>query len=457
MTAANPVVERMSRAELQELVSAAAVAAVRRAAATEPFYRWFYAESDVRPERLRTLADVRRYVPMVRKQDLLAFQETLPGGGATPTDPRARQLHLTSGTSGVGREIYPRIGDDLAGLGIPGAYEYLWAGLVPGDRLLLTIPYSQTMAGPYFQETCAAAGVIPINGFTGSTTERIEMLYRFACSGVSATPSYVHRLTLEARQFGRRPHEDLPSLKAIFLSGEAYGVGWAQETAEFWGATVYEGWGATQTLGVTMCTCTGGAVTVGSDGLPRHSVLHGLDHRCWIEIVDADGEQVEAGEFGEIVVTMLRPSGQPAIRFRMGDKVQLLDPETCGCGRPFSCYAAGTIGRVDDMMKIRGMNVWPDAVDAVVLRSPVVDYRGRIFSDATGRESVDLVIALESGTPPRSAAELPGQLRRALKQKVGISVDVSVVDVEHMPEQQFKSRRWRDDRAARADEVVLHV
>lgn len=456
MVVANPVIERMSRAELLDLVSAGTVAAVRRAAATVPFYRWYYAGFDVRPERLRTLDDVRRHVPMVRKQDLLAFQETLPGGGATPTDPRARQLHLTSGTSGVGREVYPRTSDDLAGLGIPAAYEYLWADLVPGDRLMLTIPYSQTMAGPYFQETCAAAGLIPINGFTGTTTERIEMLYRFACSGLSATPSYVHRLTLEAKQLGRAPREDLPSLKAIFLSGEAYGAGWALETAEFWGATVYEGWGATQTLGVAMSTCTGGAVAVGSDGVPRHSVLHGLDHRCWIDVVDQDGNPVGVGEFGEIVVTMLRPSGQPAIRFRMGDKVQLLDPGACGCGRPFSCYAAGTIGRVDDMIKIRGMNVWPDAVDAVVLRSPVVDYRGRLFSDDSGRESVDLEIALEPGTPTTMAAELPGDLRRALKEKVGITVDIRVVGVEHMPEQQFKSRRWRDERAVRTEEV-LHV
>src|SRR3954454_20065887 len=102
MAIANSVIERMNRAELLELVSAATLAAVRRAADTVPFYRWFYAELGVRPERLGTLEDVRRNVPTVRKQDLLAFQETQPGGGAAPTDPSVRQLHLTSGTSGVG-------------------------------------------------------------------------------------------------------------------------------------------------------------------------------------------------------------------------------------------------------------------------------------------------------------------------------------------------------------------
>ncbi|GGM20690.1 phenylacetate--CoA ligase family protein [Dactylosporangium sucinum] len=449
MPVANPVIERMSRADLLGFVERAAVAAVRRAAETSPLHRWRYARTDLRPERLRTLDDVRRHVPTVTKLDLLEFQETLPGGGAEPADPTVRQLHLTSGTSGVGREIYPRGSHDLAGLGIPGAYEYLWGGLVPGDRLMLTIPYGQTMAGPYFQETCAAAGLVPINAFAGSTADRLRDLQRFACAGLSGTPSYVHRLTLEAREAGLDPARDLPSLKAIFLSGEPYGPAWAHDVATFWRATVCEGWGATQTLGVAMCTCERGAVRLDEDGTARHALLHGLDHRCWIEVLDPDGNPVGPGETGEIVVTMLRPSAQPTIRFRMADKVQLLEPGSCGCGRPLSCYAAGTIGRVDDMMKIRGMNVWPDAIDAVLLRSPVVDYRGRIYSDDRGRESVDVTIALESGTPPESAAALPERLRHAVKRAVGITVDISVVDVRQMPVQQFKSRRWRDDRAVR--------
>lgn len=445
MSVANPVIEGMDEAELLGLVSRAAVAAVRRAAATSSLYQWFYARTDLRPERLRTLDDVRRHVPMVTKQDLLDFQRTLPGGGASPADPSVRQLHLTSGTSGAGREIYPRDGRDLAGLGIPGAYEYLWAGLAPGDRLMLTIPYSQTMAGPYFQETCAAAGLVPVNGFAGSTADRLRDLERFACAGISATPSYVHRLTLEAKESGLR----LPSLKAIFLSGEPYGAAWAHDTAAFWGATVCEGWGATQTLGVAMCTCERGAVTVDGDGAARHAVLHGLDHRCWIEVVHPDGSPVEPGETGEIVVTVLRPSAQPAIRFRMADKVRLLPRGSCGCGRPTSCYAAGTIGRVDDMLKIRGMNVWPDAMDAVLLRAPVVDYRGRVYSDERGREAVGVTVAFAPGTPPESVADLPSRLRQAVKREVGISVDITVVDPGQMPEQQFKSRRWRDDRAVR--------
>jgi len=457
VSVANPVVERLTRADLRAFVSRAVVAAVRRAAATSPLYAWFYGRAGVRPELLSTIDEVRRHVPLLSKQDVLAFQQTLPGGGATPTDPAVRQLHLTSGTSGAGREIYPRDSNDLAGLGIPGAYEYLWAGLRPGDRLMLTIPYSQTMAGPYFQETCAAAGLVPVNAFAGSTADRLRDLYRFACAGISGTPSYVHRLTLEAREQGLRPATDLPSLRAVFVSGEPYGAGWAHDIGAFWGATVCEGWGATQTLGVAMCTCEHGAVLLDADGAPAHGVLHGLDHRCWIEVVGPDGTPVEPGQTGEIVVTTLRPGGQPTIRFRMADRVRLLEPGSCGCGRALSCYAAGTIGRVDDMIKIRGMNVWPDAVDAVLLRSPVVDYRGRVYSDERGRESVEVTIAFAAGTPPSAVADHPERLRHAVRQAVGVTVDIRVVDPADMPEEQFKSRRWRDERAVREAPVGSHA
>jgi phenylacetate-CoA ligase len=300
------------------------------------------------------------------------------------------------------------------------------------------------MAGPYFQDTCAAAGLVPVNGFAGNTLERLEQLYRFGCAGISGTPSYLHRLTQAAREQGRAPAHDLPSLKAIFVSGEPYGADWAAETGAFWGAQVCEGWGATQTLGVALCTCETGAVGTGPDGRPRHAVLHGLDHRTWIEVLDPLGDPVGPGDSGEIVVTMLRPSGQPTIRFRMADRVQLLAPGSCPCGRPFSCYRAGSIGRVDDMMKIRGMNVWPAAVDAIVLRAPVLDYRGRIWTDDGGRERVGITVAVDAG----AAAGLPDRLRQELKAAVGVSVEVSVL-VGGLPEEQFKSRRWQDQRVVR--------
>lgn len=443
MSAANAVIEAMPADRLQAMVGRRLRHVVRSAYREVPFYRWYYDRLGFDPDGVASVDDLAR-IPTVTKRDLLEFQAGRPVAGER--DPALRQIHLTSGTSGVGRESHPRYAEDMEAVGIGGAYEFLWAGLVPGERLLLTIPYSQTMAGPHFQATCKAAGLVPVNAFATGTTERVAQLYRFACAGLSATPSYVHALTLEARRQGRRPDRDLPSFRRIFVSGESYGTEWAREVEAYWGARVHEGWGATQTLGVVMASCELGAVVDGPYG-PARGVLHGLDHRCVIEVLAADGSPVEPGDAGEIVVTTLRTRGLPSVRFRMGDRVRRLGTGSCRCGRTSSCFEAGTIGRLDDMIKIRGMNVWPSSVDAAVLQGAVVDYRGRVFTGGDGRERVE--VGVELADPSAWSDEFVTGVRDRIKALAGVSMDVVQLPSGTLREEGFKSRRWRDERASR--------
>src|SRR5690606_37501287 len=127
-----------------------------------------YARHGLDVARITSLAEFSAMVPTVTKRDFLAFQSEHPDAGF---DGASRQVHLTSGTSGVGREIHLRTQHDLASIGTGGGYEFIWAGVRPGDRVMLTMPYSQTMAGPYFQASCEAAGVVPINAFSADTGE----------------------------------------------------------------------------------------------------------------------------------------------------------------------------------------------------------------------------------------------------------------------------------------------
>lgn len=439
---ANVLFETGARAPLDAFVERAVLGRVKTAAREVPFYRWLYARHGLNATHLSSLAEFRAEVPTLTKRDFLAFQSQHPDA-ALGAD--ARQLHLTSGTSGIGREIHMRSQRDLASIGTGGGYEFIWAGMRPGDRVMLTMPYSQTMAGPYFQASCEAAGVVPINAFAADTAERLEQLYRFRCGGLVATPSYVHRLTIAARDAGRNPARDLPELRAIFVSGEAYGLEWAVETMAFWGVQLAEGWGATQTLGVAMASAGAGAVEIGADGIAQRGRLRGLDHRCFIEIMEPGTDRpVEAGEFGEIVVTTLRTFGLPCIRFRMGDRVRLLSragPD----GDPYSTYEAGSISRVDDMIKMRGMNIWPAAVDEVVIGGPVSDYSGRIYTDQGGREAIELCIELAA--PVERPDDFASGLSRKIKEKVGVKMDITFVDKGSIGEVQFKARRWRDERA----------
>lgn len=439
----NPFFETMPRKELDAFIERAVLGRVRAAARQVPFYRWHYGRHGLDATKIASLEEFHATVPTVTKRDFLAFQAEHPDAGFQPS---SRQVHLTSGTSGVGREIHLRTQHDLVSIGTGGGYEFIWAGMRPGDRVMLTMPYSQTMAGPYFQGSCEAAGVVPINAFSADTGERLEQLYRFRCAGLVATPSYVHRLTIAAREAGRDPARDLPELRTIFVSGEAYGLEWAAETMAFWGVKIAEGWGATQTLGVAMASPAQGAVEIGPDGQPIRGRLYGIDHRCHIEVLEPGSEApVAPGDYGEIVVTTMRTYGLPCIRFRMGDRVRLLSREGDGRDGNFSVYEAGSITRVDDMIKMRGMNIWPSAVDEIVIGGPVSDYSGRIYTDEAGREAIELRVELADAVAQPD--DFARGLSRRLKEKVGVKMDVTLVGKGSIGEVQFKARRWRDDRA----------
>jgi phenylacetate-CoA ligase len=216
----------------------------------------------------------------------------------------------------------------------------------------------------------------------------------------------------------------------------------------YWGARLYEGWGATQTLGVAMATCARGAIVDGPGG-PTRGTLHGLDHRCVIEVLDGDEPAGPSGA-GEIVITTLRMSAMPCLRFRMGDRIRRR-ADACACGATSSTYVAASIRRIDDMMKVRGMNVWPTAVDAVVFESTAVaDYRGRLFTDDEGREQMELAVELRPDVA--STGELQAALRTTVKARVGITPKVRIVTPGGLAEPilaatgTFKARRWTDQR-----------
>ncbi|MGH3253973.1 MAG: phenylacetate--CoA ligase family protein [Streptosporangiaceae bacterium] len=446
---ANGLWERASAEAIRTFVTQRLLETIARAYEQVPFYRSFYRAAGLNPARLRTLSDIHRDVPLLSKADLLAFQDGHPL--ADVRQPGVRQIHLTSGTSGSGREVHLRDSRDLAALGTGGAYAYLWAGLKEGERLLLTIPYSQTMAGPYFQASCEAAHVVPVNGFVLDTEARVQALRSYRCAGLSATPSHLHRLTVVAREAGLKPAADMPSLRSIFLSGEPYGTQWALGMQEFWGARIHEGWGATQTMGVALATCSAGALVM-NGGSAARGTLHGLDHRVFVEVLGQDGGEVEPGGRGEIVISTLRASAMPCIRFRMGDEVRRDPRPGCACGMQFSRYEAGTLRRLDNMIKIRGMNVWPEAVDDAILEmSAVADYRGSVYTDDDGREQVLLEVEI---LPTGRTGDLEKALERRVKVAVGITPIVRAVppgtlaDPAGAGDGPFKARRWSDHRAA---------
>ncbi len=413
-------------------------------AAANAFYGPRLRAAGVGPEGLRSLADLRR-IPAVRKADLLADNAAAPPWGRRLQVPPARIAHVveTSGTSGTGKELHAMSAADEARIVEVEAYGFAMAGVRPGSVVMNTVPMAMSAAGVwyYLGLKLEGANIFEIGMF--NARRKLECIARFGCDLLIGTPSYIDRLEAAAREAGRHPRG--LGVRAILVAGEAYSIPWVRRLEGAWGAKLFEQYGCTQRA--TAWTCERGAL----DG-ERRGTLHFLPEACIYEVRDPATERpVAAGEAGELVVTPLFGEATPIIRFATGDRVRSLRPGPCRCGRAGDGIEAGTVDRYDSMVKIRGVNVWPEAVDEVVFSFPgVADYAAEVFTDEVqGSEQVRLAIEF--------AANDPGERRRTLEalgprlqERIGIRVEVVAHTgpalVTAVPDDWSKRSRWRDRR-----------
>lgn len=176
--------------------------------------------------------------------------------------------------------------------------------------------------------------------------------------------------------------------------------------------------------------------------------MHILEHFVYAEVVDRETRKpVKPGEAGELVVTPLEREASPLLRFASSDKVILRSYEECECGRPFMGITNGTIERYDDMIKMKGMNVWPVAIDSVVLaEKEIFDYKGRVFMTPKGKETCLMTIEFKKGVPDSKKQELMKTVVKKVQDKVGIRMDVEECPPEGLQRIQFKGKRWIDER-----------
>ncbi|MCC7273771.1 MAG: AMP-binding protein [Alphaproteobacteria bacterium] len=446
--------ERMSRAELEALQLAKLRAQLDRLWQGNPFYRAKLEAAKVRPEDVRSLDDFRRRVPLSTKADFLADQEAHPPFGRRLGVARdaVTLVNMTGGTSGQGQEVYGRSDHDIAIQGYLHLLPWFMAGLRPGQMVLNCVPTGGLTTGGWGPpEGFRIAGATAFHcGGAMSTDAKIDLMLRFGeIHFIYASTNYLHTLSEALRRRGIVPAERFPSMRAIHIVAEGYPMEWARATERFWGCKLHEGYGSTQGAGFIATTCEAGVVR---DDRER-GVMHLLEWINHVEIVDPEsGEAVAPGEEGEIVLTNLDIVGSPVLRFATRDRARLVACEECGCGRPWHGIEAGTIGRYDDMLKIRGNNVWPLTVDtAVFAEAAVAEYVGRVFVDDGGRTAVELRLALKEGHADLGAqgeAALCARLAERIKERTNVQMQLRVVPRADLPVFTYKARRWTDERKA---------
>jgi phenylacetate-CoA ligase len=448
MAILNKLIEGMPKDVLSQLQERRVLGTLRRVYEEIEFYRQFYDEAGIKISDICSLEDFRRLVPMIDKRVLLSDQAAAPPYGLR-AGRSIQQLHLTSGTSGVGQEVHALSEADVISQGTPLMYQLTWAGVAPGEMIALTQPWGTTMAGPYYAEGARALGVTPLYLGAGSTEQKIELMLRFQPVALLAIGAYIHRLSIVAESMGVVPARDLPHLRSVLSFGEPFSIQWGARMEQFWNSRLFDCFGATQAGGTAMAACEAGSIPVGSDGDRRRGTLHSLDHRLYVEVIEPDsGEHVAPGDFGELVVTLMSRDLFPCVRFRLGDRIRYLGVGECGCGRAFTAFESGTISRYDDMIKISGFNVWTHSVDAVVLRhDSVAEYQAVVgIDEISGRERVELTVEFVPGASDAERDVLLSILEGEIKSTMGISVHAKSCESMTLPRFDHKARRWTDNR-----------
>lgn len=421
------------------------------------FYRQRFDAAGLHPDDIRSFQDFKQ-LPLLTKKDLLSDQAEHPPYGTRlcVSEDKITMLILTSGTSGIGQEVYAMTRQDVEFGGSAWAAWFYRCGMRKGDQLLLTWPLG-TNSGPqgaFLGAYKMGANVLPIAPYDSHSKLHTYML-RFNPVGMVVTPAYLSHLTVLCEEQGIDPREKFPKLKAIMIATEAYPISWAQRMETIWGARLFELYGNTQQGGLAAGVCEAGVIPGGD----RRGCLHMDEWNAVYEILDPEtGEPAKPGEEGELILTNLFREGSPLVRFRTNDRVRFLPHDACSCGRPTNCIEAGTIARYDDMIKIRTQNVWPEAVDATIFARPEIEeYQGRVYVDGRGREQVDVRVEFKSRPlTDESKGQILADTAAELRRVVGVSMNLSEVPAGSLERFVFKTRRWTDERK-QGLERVLHT
>jgi phenylacetate-CoA ligase len=447
----NPVVESMTHNELQDMKLKRLKDLLEKVYKNNKFYRAHFDKAGVLLNKINSFDDYQKIIPTVSKADFMVDQNENPpyGNRLNVAKKDIAFTFLTSGTSGQGQEVHAFTANDMKNLVNAWSTSYLWNGVVPGDIGYLVVPLGITGGPISLFQSFVKYGLQTFNVANLDGKAKLSLMMRFPPHFMSLGPVYLRRLTGICTEMGIDPKRDFIELKAIKLGSCGYSVGWAQNIERFWGCRLVDTYASTQ-LGTTIASsCEYGVYH--PDG--KRGIMHFLEHMAFIEVVDPEtGENVNYGEEGELIITPFDREGVPIIRFKTGDKVVFLSHDYCPCGRPFDGIMAGTVARYDSMIKIKGMNMWPEAVDEVVLAfEEIEEYNGRVFIEETGREVAEVQIEFKSNQliEKERRNQTLIELKKKLKEKTAVNMKVIEASKGSIEKFTYKEKRWKDLRKQR--------
>lgn len=372
--------------------------------------------------------------PFTLKQELVDDQAAHPPFGTNLTFPLERyvRFHQTSGTSGNPLR-WLDTAESWDGMLRLWEQVFLAFGVEPRDRVFCAFSFGPFIGFWLAFEAARRLGCLSIPGGGLSSSARLRLILDAGVTVLCCTPTYAIRLG----EVAARENLDLAQskIRAILVAGEPGGSVPAirARIEQRWpGARVLDHHGMTE-VGPVSCPCP-----------ERHDILHVMESGYFPEIIDPlTGHPVPNGELGELVLTTLIRTGSPVLRYRTGDMVRASREARCRCGRLDLALEGGIVSRADSMVVVRGVNVYPGAVDALVQScGGIAEYQVRV-SEVESMTELQLVI--EPETSGKDEAALAGKLANAFQTTMSLRVRVSVVPQGSLPRFEMKAQRWVRD------------
>ncbi|MGZ4903500.1 MAG: phenylacetate--CoA ligase family protein [Halobacteriota archaeon] len=345
--------ETLPLEQLSELQSVRLQRVVERVYAHVPFYRRQFKQHGVTPEDIRSVEDIHK-LPFTRKTDL---RDNFPFGlFAVPRD-RVVRIHSSSGTSGH-PTVVGYTARDISTWANMMARCLTMVGINRGDVFQNAVSYGLFTGGLGMHYGAELLGAMVVPSGTGGTVKQIEMMRNYGVTAVHATPSYALYLGETAKEMGLDPKQDLP-LKIGCFGAEPWSYNTRSVLERELGIQAFDSYGLSEMNGPGVAfECK------------EQNGLHFWSDHFVVEVLKPDGTPCAKGERGELVLTSLTKEALPLIRYRTGD-VTSIKGSDCPCGRT-SILTSKILGRVDDMLVIRGINVFPSQIEHVLMSIPEV-------------------------------------------------------------------------------------
>ncbi|WP_456469920.1 phenylacetate--CoA ligase family protein [Caminibacter sp.] len=425
-------IESAKREDIEKLQLKRLKEVVRRVYSLSPFYRQKFDKLGIKPDDVKTLEDIQK-LPFTKKQDL---RDNYPFGLFTVPMSEVVRIHSSSGTTGKPTVVgYTKHDMDVWNEVIMRTY--VAGDVTSKDVVHNAYGYGLFTGGLGFHEAAQKIGatIVPASG--GFTDRQLMLMRDFGATILCCTPSFALHLAEVARKEGPEFRKDY-KLRAGFFGAEPTSEGLRMEVAKMWDIEYYEVYGLSEIIGPGVAF-----------GCNKGVGLHINEDHFYPEIIDPKtGEVLPEGEVGELVLTTLTKQALPIIRYRTGDITRLYR-EPCACGRT-TVRMESISGRVDDMLIINGVNVFPSQIEHVIANSEGVTLNYQIIADKKGYlDKLEIMVEVSDEIMMDNVAKLEKikkDLQSALLNNLYINTNVILVEPNTIERSMGKAVRIIDKR-----------